>query len=309
MKQTIIPNLWFDDQAEEAATFYTSLFDGSRITNVTRFHETGTDVHGQPAGSVATVDFDLAGYKMVALNGGPHFSFTPAISFFVVCETEAEIDELWQQLSEGGETLQPLDSYDWSEKYGWVQDRYGLSWQLSFGAIQDVGQKITPALIFAGDQSGRAEEALNYYTSVFEKSDVDDILRHGADAGELEGTVLHAQFSLSGEMFMVMDFAEPDFVINEAVSFIVPCASQEEVDYHWDKLTRDGDPRAQQCGWCKDQFGVSWQIAPTVLYEMLQDSDADKVGRVTQAFLRMKKIDIQALQEAYQGASGTMATS
>ncbi len=302
MGQSIIPNLWFDHQAEDAATFYTSLFDNSRITAVSRFHEEGSEAHGQPPDSVSVVEFELSGYKMTALNGGPHFTFTPAISFFVICETEEEIDNLWHKLSEGGETLQPLDRYDWSEKYGWVKDRYGLTWQLSLGDIGDVGQKITPALIFTGDRTKGAETAMSYYTTVFDNSDVDGILYHGPEAGELEGGVLHAQFSLNGEMFMVMDFPpEPGMTINEAISFAVPCASQKEVDYYWEKLTYDGDPKARQCGWCKDQFGVSWQIVPEVLPEMLQDPDPEKVKRVTKAFLQMKKFDIFALEKAYRG--------
>jgi predicted 3-demethylubiquinone-9 3-methyltransferase (glyoxalase superfamily) len=302
MKQKIIPNLWFDDRAEEAATFYTSLFGRSGITTITRFHEAGEEVHGQPAGSVSTVEFELAGYGMVALNGGPHFSFTPAISFFVVCESRGEIDELWRRLSDGGEVMMPLDAYDWSERYGWVQDRYGLTWQLSLGGLSDVGQKITPSLLFVGDRFGRAEEAIELYTSVFADSEVAGILRYQAGEMGREGTVKHAQFTLDGEVFMVMDGpGEHPFSFNEAVSFIVPCATQEEIDHYWEKLSEGGDPSAQQCGWLKDRFGVSWQVVPLRLYAMLQDSDAERVGRVTRAFLRMKKLDLAALERAYQG--------
>lgn len=304
MKQKIIPNLWFNDQAEEAATFYASLFVGSRITTITRFHEAGTDVHGQPAGSVSTVEFELAGYRMVALNGGPHFSFTPAISFFVVCERRSEIDELWRRLSEGGEVMMPLDTYDWSERYGWVQDRYGLTWQLSLGELSEVGQKITPSLLFVGDRFGRAEEALELYTSVFENSEVAGILRYEAGEVGREGAVKHAQFTLDGEVFMVMDGpGEHPFTFNEAVSLIVPCASQQEIDRYWEELSEGGDPGAQQCGWLKDRFGVSWQVVPAVLYDMLQDRDPERVGRVTRAFLRMKKLDLAELERAYQGVA------
>jgi predicted 3-demethylubiquinone-9 3-methyltransferase (glyoxalase superfamily) len=304
MKQKIIPNLWFDDRAEEAATFYTSLFDHSRITTITRFHEAGEEVHGQPGGSVATVEFEIAGYRVVALNGGPHFSFTPAISFFVVCESRGEIDELWRRLSEGGEVMMPLEAYDWSERYGWVQDRYGLTWQLSLGELGQVGQKITPSLLFVGDQFGRAEEALELYTSVFADSEVAGILRYQAGEAGREGTVKHAQFTLGGEVFMVMDGpGEHPFTFNEAVSLIVPCASQVEIDDYWEKLSAGGDPGAQQCGWLKDRFGVSWQVVPARLYEMLQDPDPERVGRVTQAFLRMKKLDLAELERAYEGSA------
>ena len=158
--QKIIPHLWFDDQAEEAASFYSSLFDDARVGATTRYGKAGFETHGRPEGSVMTVEFELAGCEFIALNGGPTFEFTPAISFFVSCETEAEVDALWGALSEDGAALMPLDRYDWSDKYGWVQDRYGLSWQVALGDPEDVGQKITPSLLYVGDQFGRAEEAV-----------------------------------------------------------------------------------------------------------------------------------------------------
>lgn len=302
--QSIIPHLWFDDQAEEAAEFYTSLFEPSGVGTVTRYGKEGFEIHGQPEGKVMTVEFELAGYKIIALNGGPHFSFTPAISFFVVCETESEVDALWQELSEGGAALMPLDTYDWSEKYGWVQDRYGLSWQLSLGELEAIGQKITPLLMYVS-KNGRAEEAIERYTSIFDDSEIIGIYRYGADEAQPEGAVMHAQFRLNGEVFMAMDSApeHADFTFNEAISLLVNCEDQKEIDYFWDKLSEGGDPNAQQCGWLKDRYGVSWQVSPTVLHEMLQDPDPEKVGRVTNAFLQMKKFDVQKLQEAYQGQS------
>lgn len=300
--QRIVPHLWFDDQAEEAAQFYTSLFENSGIDTITHYTNEGYEFHGQPEGKVMTVAFELAGHTFVGLNGGPTFTFTPAISFFAVCETEVEVDALWTQLSEGGTVLMELDSYDWSEKYGWVQDRYGLSWQLALGTLDEGGQKITPSLMYVSEH-GQAEKAVRFYTSLFDDSDITRILRYGAGDDQPEGTVKHAQFSLNGEQFMAMDSSpdHADFPFSEAVSLLIQCGSQEEVDYFWEKLTLGGDPTAQQCGWLKDTFGVSWQVAPTVLFEMLQASDPEKVARVTRAFMQMKKFDIQQLHEAYSG--------
>lgn len=305
--QKIIPHLWFDGQAEEAAAFYTSLFENSDIGATTHYSKEGVEIHGRPEGTVMIVEFELAGYKLIALNGGPHFTFTPAISFFVICETEAEVDGLWEALSEGGTVLMELDTYDWSEKYGWVEDRYGLSWQLSLGEVEDVGQKITPSLLFVGEQHGRAEEAIRFYTSIFDDADITGVLRYSADDDQPEGTVKHAQFRLNGQGFMAMDSAlDHGFLFNEATSLLIECASQEEVDYYWDALTQGGDPSAQQCGWLKDRFGVSWQVSPTVLRDMLQDPDPKKVARVTRAYMQMKKFDLQKLQDAYEGVSGEM---
>lgn len=297
--QKIIPFLWFDNQAEDAAKFYTSLFKGSKIGNITRYGKEGYEIHRREAGSVMTIEFELAGYKLTALNGGPLFKFTPAISFFVVLETEAEVNALWQNLSQGGMALMPLQKYDWSGKYGWVQDKFGLSWQMSLGKKEDVGQSITPSLLFVGKQRGRAEEALRFYTSVFEGSDVVGILRYGAGETEPEGTVKHAQFHLNGEVFMAMDSAmEHPFTFNEALSLVVNCETQEEVDYFWEKLSAGGEK--SQCGWLKDKFGVSWQIVPTILGKMLQDKDAAKAGKVMQAVLQMDKIDIKTLKQAHE---------
>lgn len=298
--QKIVPCLWFDDQAEEAAEFYTSLFDNSSVDDKTRYGKEGFEIHGQPEGKVMTTEFTLAGYKLVGLNGGPHFSFTPAISFFVMCETGEEVNHLWDKLSEGGETLMPLGKYGWSEKYGWVQDKYGLTWQISLGNIEDVGQKITPSLMYVSDK-GHAEEAVNLYTSLFDDSKIDGILRYGPGEDQPEGTVTHAQFSLNGEMFMAMDSSpeHADFTFNEAVSLTIVCESQEEVDHFWEKMS--AVPQAEQCGWLKDKFGVSWQVTPGILHEMLQDSNTEKVERVTEAYLQMKKFDIQQLQEAFVG--------
>jgi len=161
--QPIIPCLWFDTQAEEAARFYTGIFNNSRIGTITRYTEAGREVHGRPAGSVMTVEFEVNGQPFTALNGGPHFKF------------------------------------------------------------------------------------------------------------------------------------------NEAISFQIMCGTQEEVDHYWNKLSQGGDPSAQQCGWLKDKYGLSWQIVPTVLVEMMSDPDKEKSGRAMEAMLQMKKLDIAALKRAYEG--------
>ncbi len=120
--QRFTPCLWFDGQAEDAASFYTSVFHNSRINQVTRYGEAGHEIHGRPAGSVMTVEFELAGQTFTALNGGPHFKFNEAVSFQVNCETQEEVDYYWEQLSEGGDEK--------AQQCGWLKDRFGLSWQV-----------------------------------------------------------------------------------------------------------------------------------------------------------------------------------
>lgn len=299
----ITPQFWFDSAAEDAVKFYTTLFKNSKIGQTTRYSKVGFEIHGQPEGKVMTVKFELAGQKFLALNGGPIFKFTPAISFLVACSTAVEVETLWEKLSADGKVLMELGEYPFSQKYGWTEDRYGLSWQIMFMGDRPITQVITPTLMYVGSVCGRAEEAMQFYTTVFENSAIGDIMRYVAGQDpETAGTIAHASFTLAGQEFAAMDSArEHNFTFNEAVSFIVSCDTQAEVDYYWKTLSAGGDPAAQQCGWLKDKFGVSWQITPTVLETMLHDTDQSKVERVTKAFLQMKKLDIAALQQAQQG--------
>lgn len=294
--QKIIPHLWFNNQAEEAASLYTSIFENSKTLNITHYGKAGAEVSGRLENSVMTVTFQLDGQEFIALNGGPTFTFTPAISFFVNCETGKEIDALWETLSDGGETLMPLDNYPFSDRFGWVNDKFGVSWQLN---LASGGQKIIPFLMYVGEQHGRAEEAVNLYTSLFDHSSMIKIEHYNAGEEEPEGTVKHATFSLHGQEFMAMDSSlAHGFTFTEAISFFVNCETQEEVDELWAKLTENGEP--QPCGWLKDQYGVSWQIVPTVLSELLNDPEPEKSERVAEALFQMKKIDIEKLKQAYR---------
>jgi predicted 3-demethylubiquinone-9 3-methyltransferase (glyoxalase superfamily) len=295
--QKITTQLWFDKEAKEAANFYTSVFRDSKIKNTATLHNT-------PSGTVDLLTIELLGQELRLINAGPLFKFTPAVSFLVACETKDEVDALWNQLSRGGSVLVELGEYPFSERYGWTQDRYGLSWQVMFMGEREIEQRITPTLMFVGEQCGRAEEAINFYTSVFHDAKVGHILRYGKnEEPDKEGAIKHAGVTLAGETFSVMDSARAhNFTFNEAISFMVHCNTQEEIDYFWSKLS--ADPRAEACGWLKDKFGLSWQIVPTVMGEMLKDKNEVKLARVTEAFLKMKKFDIAKLKAAYsQGRS------
>jgi predicted 3-demethylubiquinone-9 3-methyltransferase (glyoxalase superfamily) len=288
----ITPHLWFDKEAKEAAEFYTSILEGSAIKNVTTLHNT-------PSGSCDLVALELAGQDFRFISAGPLFKFNPAVSFVIACKTKAEVDKLWERLSPGGSALLQLGAYPFSERYGWTQDRYGVSWQVMFMGEREIKQKITPTLMFVGKQCGRAEEAINFYTSVFHNTKVDHILRYEkGQAPDTEGNIKHAGFTLEGNEFAIMDSARAHGIsFNEAISFMVHCDTQAEIDYYWEKLS--GDPKAEQCGWLKDKFGLSWQVVPTVMDQMLQDHDSKRLARVTETFLKMKKFDIAKLREAY----------
>lgn len=292
--QKIVPHLWFDTEAIEATQFYMSLFDDSKLLSKTTIPDT-------PSGDADFLSFELAGQEMMAINAGPYFKFNPSISLMVACSSTEEVDSKWQALSEGGTVLMALGEYPFSKRYGWIQDRYGLSWQLMLAEGEASAQKITPNLLFSGDVNGKAEEAVQFYTEVFSNSGIDMISRYApGEAASSKAEVNYVAFRLQGMPFAAMDNGfDVDFGFNEAFSLIVRCENQAEIDYYWDKLSYV--PEAEQCGWLKDRFGVSWQITPAIMDEMLANGTEEEVKRVTEAFLQMKKFDIAALEAARKG--------
>jgi len=310
--QKIIPFLWFDNQAEEAVNYYTSIFKDSKTGIIVRYSKAGAVAAGRPQGSVMTASFNLNGQEFVALNGGPAFKYNPSVSFFVNFDpsknknARQDLDTLWSKLSQAGKELMPLDKYPFSERYSWVQDRYGISWQL---ILSNPGGEerpfIVPSLMFTGAVCGKAEEASDFYLSVFSARGAKDTKRGitarypGGMEPEREGTIMFTDFMLEKNWFAAMDSAhEHNFSFNEAISFVVNCENQNEIDHFWGKLS--AVPQAEMCGWLKDKYGLSWQIVPTKMGKLLNDSDAKKSQRVMQAILKMKKIDIEALEKAYK---------
>ena len=291
--QKIVPHLWFDKEASEAAEFYMSLFEGSRLIDKTILNNT-------PSGTAEMFTIEIAGQEFMLISAGPYFKFTPAISFIISCNTLGEVDKYWNKLIQDGIALMPIDSYPFSERYGWVCDKYGLSWQIMYVGDAEIKQKITPALMFVGDQCGKAEEAINFYISTFKNSKIENIDRYGeGDEVNKPDMIMQVKFILENLTFSAMDSAHKhNFTFNEAISFVVNCDDQEEIDYFWEKLS--AFPEAEQCGWLKDKYGLSWQITPSVMSEMMQNKDAQKMTQLTEAFLKMKKFDIAELIKAYE---------
>lgn len=290
---TITPFLWFDTNAEEAMSFYVSLFKNSKIVEIARFTEAGPGRKGSPM----TVSVDLDGQRFVGLNGGPEYKHTPAISLFVNCATPGELDRIWPKLAEGGTVLMELAEYPFSPKFGWLSDKYGVSWQLNLGSRK---HKVTPFLMFGGQQHGKAEEAINLYLSLFADSRIVEMKRYGKGEGETEGAVMRAIFELQGLEFMAIDGGTAHtFTFTPAFSFAVGCESQSEIDRYWDRFLEGG--LMSGCGWLNDKYGVSWQIVPETLGRMIHDPDPEKVKRVIQALFPMKKLDLAALKRAYEG--------
>jgi predicted 3-demethylubiquinone-9 3-methyltransferase (glyoxalase superfamily) len=292
--QTLTPHLWFDKEAKGAAEFYVSLIADSKIKSV-------RTIHGTPSGDCDIVSFELGRQPFMAISAGPLFKFNPSISFHLKCKTVEELNTLWQKLSEGGKVRLPLGRYPFSERYGWTEDRYGLSWQLMLAVESEIKQKITPVLMFVDKVCGKTDEAVHFYASVFKAPPPSILARYGnGEEPDHEGTTRYAHFTLLGQEFGAMDSArEHKFAFNEAISFIVSCDTQQEIEYYWERLS--ADPNGGQCGWLKDKYGLSWQITPTIMNQMMASHDPQKLARVTQAFLKMKKFDIAELQKAFDG--------
>ncbi|MGG6311505.1 VOC family protein [Paenibacillus macerans] len=301
LTHSIIPHLWFDKEAKEAAEFYCTVFPDSRITSATTLRDT-------PSGDSDLVSFTVWGQSFMAISAGPYFKINPSISFIVNFDPSREenaramIDQVWSKLSENGTALMPIDKYPFSERYGWIQDKYGVTWQLMLTNPEgEQRPTIVPSLMFVGENCGKAEEAREFYLSVFRNAKPGSLFRYGPGLEpDKEGTVMFTDFMLENTWFAAMDSAqEHRFNFNEAVSLLVNCETQEDIDYYWDKLS--AGPAAEQCGWLKDRYGVSWQISPAVLDEMMANGTPEQRVRVTQAFLKMKKFNLAELHQAFQG--------
>jgi predicted 3-demethylubiquinone-9 3-methyltransferase (glyoxalase superfamily) len=292
--QKITPYLWFDNNSEEAMKFYASVFPNAKIKSVNRLPEGAPGIEG----NLITGSFEIDGFEFMIMNAGPQFKINPSISFFVNCDTEKQLDDLYKKLAEGGKVLMELNKYDFAEKYAWVDDKYEVSWQLM---LNDHKPRVRPLLMYIGENTGKAEEAMKYYVSLFPDSKMGDVFRYPAGGADKEGTVMHAVFTIAGQEFLAMDSAiEHKFQFNEGVSLYVDCKDQAEVDKYWHKFLADGGEESM-CGWLRDKYGVSWQIIPRALEDLLADKDQEKAGRVMQAMLKMKKIVVKDLEDAYEG--------
>lgn len=279
MRNQIYPCLWFDNQAKTAAEFYCSLFGNSKII----------------AESDIVVHIELEGTKVMLLNGGPVYKINPSISLFYTGTSEEEIVTLWDKLSDGGSAIIPLGSYPWSEKYGWLVDKFGMTWQLMLSDLEPGNHKIVPLLLFVGQMFGKAEEAMKTYASIFQNSGAKFTEYYKEGEGVPVGSLKFGRFHLGSDQVAAMDGpGEHGYHFDAGVSLVVECDTQDEIDFIWRKLTEGGSE--VRCGWLIDRFGVSWQVIPRILGELMADSI--KGERVMQELMKMIKLDIQALKDA-----------
>jgi predicted 3-demethylubiquinone-9 3-methyltransferase (glyoxalase superfamily) len=278
MAAPLYPCIWFNGDAAMAVQRYISVFPDAKITTET---------------PMVTM-FRIANQSFMTLNGGPQFSPNPSISFYVTFPDTAVLEEVWKQLASDGHVLMPLDKYDWSPRYGWLQDAWGVNWQLTV-ADGKQGHSITPLLMFCGEHQNQARQAIDYYQQLFPASSVDFVMNYQPGQSKTGEGIVHAVFHLAGSPFRAMDSAvEQPFTFSEGLSLVVNCDTQEEIDHYWEQLTDGG--QESQCGWCRDRFGVWWQVVPSVLGQLM--TDPVRAPRVMQALLKMKKFDIGVLERA-----------
>ncbi|SEA62872.1 VOC family protein [Pedobacter hartonius] len=280
MNNSIYPCLTLKGKVAEAADFYIQSFGEGKIIQTSPF----------------VILIELSGQKIMLLNDGPSSSPNASISFMVVSETAEETELYWNRLTGGGKVFMPLDSYPWSVKYGWVEDKFGVSWQLYTGSKNDFPQKFSPSLMFTGANAGKASAAIHFYTDLFPQSQIEGVMEYSEGEGDTPGFVKHAQFRVKDFVVMAMDSsADHGFAFNDAISLVVNCNTQAEIDQYWQQLTAGGGKEIA-CGWLVDKYGVSWQIVPEKLGTLI--SDQERGQRVMNELMKMKKLVIADLENA-----------
>ncbi|SHE53061.1 VOC family protein [Pedobacter caeni] len=280
MKNSIYPCLIIKGKIAEASDYYMQAFGE------------GTLVHSSSLVKL----IDLSGQRFMLLNDGPTTSPTPAISFMVVSETAEETEKYWNKLIAEGKALMPLDSYDWSPKYGWVEDKFGVSWQLYTGSKADTPQKFSPTFMFTGANTGKTQAAIDLYTRLFPDSTIQGVMKYTKEEGENPDLIKHAQFKINDFTMMAMDSSYAHgFNFTDAISIVVACETQDEIDKYWSELTANGGKEVA-CGWLTDPYGISWQIVPANILKLV--TDPERSQRVMNAVMKMKKLIIADLENA-----------
>lgn len=287
--QTIIPHLWYNTEAKEAVAFYVDLFGGNVDWTYT--------ITDTPSGDSDLIQFQLGNMTLAAISAGPYFKLNESMSLMVNVASKDEVTRLYQALSEGGRVLMPLGEYPFSPYYVWLEDRFGLSWQLSYAPDLDKPYQFDICLLFSQGQVGLAQPMLDYYKDKLPQARLGRLSYYGEGEAAVEAAKLnYAELLVAGQKMIVMDHGyggEASF--NEAFSLMVYVDSQDELDFYYDLLS--AVPEAEMCGWVKDQFGISWQIVPRMLMEAYDTASPEKVKAVNAAVMTMKRLDIAKIQE------------
>lgn len=289
MRQIAI-QLCFNDQAEEAVKFYTSVFNNSEITREIRYP--------MPEGESMAYDFTIENQAFSAFNGGPDFTMNPSFSLMVSLDTADEVDALYNKLAEGGTDLMPLDTYPFSDRYAWVQDHFGLSWQLMLAPDVPAKHKVRVSLLFAGQYCGQAEQALHDYAEIFQMAEPGHINYYQeGEAQDDRAKVNYSELNVGDQQIVFMDHGfGSDEEFSEAISFLIVAGAQSEVDYYWEKLSAHEESEA--IGWLKDSHGIAWQVVPQAYFQAMETATDEQKKRILDALFKMKKMDVARIENA-----------
>lgn len=292
--QTIVPNIWSNGVAEEQANFYAGVFRDCTAEVTGRYPTEGLpDFQKDMAGKPVTVDMQLAGTRITLINAGPEFAPNPSINFMLnfdpVLYSDASeyLEEAFEKLAEGGFVMMPLDEYPFSSKYAWVQDKYGVSWQLILTNPEGEPRPfVLPSLMFCGAAQNKCREAVSSYIELIPNSAWGMVAEYPEQTGPAEaGCIVFSDFQLGGQWFTAMDSAvDQPFTFSEGVSLMLNAHGQDEIDRYWLELSTV--PEAEQCGWCKDAYGLSWQVVPDNMDELMSKPGA------YEAMMQMGKLEI-----------------
>lgn len=287
--QNLTVNLWMQGNGEEAGEFYARSLPEATTEVESRYPNEGLLDFQQPfAGKPLTVSLWVRGRKITLVNAGGEFAPNPSISIILVFNTgqRESLDATWSALMEGGTALMPLDAYPFSTRYGWVKDKYGVSWQLMESSEPvEPRASVIPSLMFGGAAQNRAAEAIEFYGQVL-GAKLDSVYPYGQPTESATAEALmYAQFTLGDDCVAAMDSGVPqDFTFTPGVSLEWHCDGQAEIDRVWDAMS--AVPEAEACGWLTDKFGVSWQIVPSNMGELMERPGA------FENMLKMKKLVI-----------------
>jgi len=281
MSQKIVPNIWCDHTAGEAGEFYAGILPHTTARVSATYPDDVAEWQAEFAGKPLTVELDVDGYQLTVINAGSEFRPNPSLSFMLNFDpvrfdgdrdaARASLDAVWSALAEGGQVRMELGEYPYSPRYGWVEDRFGVNWQLILTSPEgDSRPFLVPALLFTGASDGKAREAAQFYSSLFPDSGAGFVAVHGPQSAyATPGTVMFGEFRLAGQWFAMMDGGpDHDFAFDCGISLEVRVADQDELDHYWDALS--AVPDAEMCGWLADKYGVSWQIIPENLGELMK---------------------------------------
>ncbi len=282
IKQNTFVHLWIKgEDLKKAVDKYTKIFDNSKILRSINF-DTPLDT------TTGYIEFTLGGRVFRAINGELDVAFNNSFSLVVMCPSQEDLNLKWEQLiSNGGKVVMPLGKYDFAECYGWLEDEFGLSWQVFLDGKMPFDFEVVPSLLYP---KGKTKEALEFYATVFKDFRINfvDYL------DEEKNNIIFSCFTINGSDYFAWDnLSDQEFPFNESTSIMIDCDTQEEIDYYWDKLS--ADVNAGICGWNKDKFGLSWQICPKYLNDAIFDKE--KYKKIAPAMYKMKKLDLEKLKE------------